>query len=546
VSDQGPIIVAGMHRSGTSLVAAFLSSSGVRMGETLLEADRDNPRGYFEDVEFLEFQRSLLQERAPSNEVGHPDWGWTESETFDTTGLQEHEERAAALVARHSGLWGWKDPRTTLFLEFWDEILKQNATYLLVYRFPWEVAESMLRLAAPVFVEHPEYAWKIWAFYNNRLLEFYRRHRERSILISANALLREPERLGSLLANKLGLKLPSISLDQVRDPQLFSCLPSGDPLVDLTLAAHPGVADLLANLETEADLPATGLWQAQPLRAKQLQPEEPVDLSVVIPCFNQGEFLLEAVASVERAVPDRCELIVVDDGSHDSRTIEILDLLRHASYRVIHQSNAGLAAARNRGIAESRGHYLLPLDADNRLLPGFAAAALQVLDANPQIGVVYGDRVEIGMRNQRVTVPEFDPDRLLWENYIDACALFRREVWEKSGGYDGGAPVWEDWDLWLSALGQGWGFHRLPDPTFEYRVRPASMNVISQAGGVRREVLHYLYRKHGDLYRECFPGALLFAHTEMLEVRKGAEAYRVDRDRLQGEIDRLAKSLETR
>jgi hypothetical protein len=154
--------------------------------------------------------------------------------------------------------------------------------------------------------------------------------------------------------------------------------------------------------------------------------------------------------------------------------------------------------------------------------------------------------MEIGLRNQRVAVPPFDLNRLLWENYMDACAIFRRALWDEAGGYDPRAPVWEDWDLWLGAAGRGWKFHRLADPTFQYRVRPDSMNVIAQAGGIRREVLQYIYGKHRDLYRERFAGTLLFAHTEILEVRKGAEAYRLDRDRLQREVDRLAESTSGR
>jgi glycosyltransferase involved in cell wall biosynthesis len=546
VNESGPIIVTGMHRSGTSLLAALLSDMGVRMGEKLLAPDGWNRRGYFEDVDFVEFHRSILTEMVNLNNAGHPDWGWTESGTLDTSGLRAHKERARSLTAERSGLWGWKDPRTTLFLKFWDEVLERNAVYVLVYRFPWEVAESMLRLGASVFVEHPDYAWKIWTFYNDRLLDFYRHHRDRSILVSVNALLLDPERFGSLLKTEFGLQFSMASFDQVRDPELFASLPCGDPLANLLLAANPEAANLLAALEEEADLPAVGLWKTRPPDGELLQPDGQVDLSIVIPCFEQGEFLLEAVASVERAAPPRCELIVVNDGSHRPRTVETLDLLRNAKYRIISQPNAGVAVARNRGIFESRGRYILPLDADNRILPGFPAAAIQVLQANPKIGVVYGDRIEVGMRNQRVAVPEFDLGRLLWENYMDTCAAFRREVWEEAGGYDSGAAVWEDWDLWLGAAGRGWDFHRLVDPAFEYRVRPGSMSAIAETDGSRPAVRQYIYRKHRELYRQRFPAVLLFGHAELLAVRKGAEAYRLDRDRLQKEIDRLAESLTSR
>jgi glycosyltransferase involved in cell wall biosynthesis len=416
---------------------------------------------------------------------------------------------------------------------------------VLVYRFPWEVAESMQRLGAAVFLDHPEYAWRIWTFYNRHLLDFHRRHPERSVLASANGLLRDPERFAGLLTARLGLQLTGAPLDAVRDPDLFASLPPGDPLMGLAALAHPEAARLLAELDAAADLPATGLWDARPPRGDRLRPQGEVDLSVVIPCFDQGELLVEAVASVERAAPERCELIVIDDGSRQPRTLEVLGLLRDAGYRVISQPNAGLAGARNRGIRESRGRYILPLDADNRLLPGFPAAALRVFEADPGVGVVYGDRLELGARNQRVTVPDLDLDTLLWANFVDACAAIRREVWEQAGGYDPEADAWEDWDLWLGAAERGWRFHRLPDPTFEYRVRPGSMLAHAQSEGIRRTVREHIYRKHRDLYRERFAGVLLAGHTDLLAVREGAEAFHRHRDHLQAEVDRVAPILQT-
>src|SRR6266567_1459774 len=94
-------------------------------------------------------------------------------------------------------------------------------------------------------------------------------------------------------------------------------------------------------------------------------------LSVIIPCFNHGEYLPEAVASVTNLRRGDIELIVVDDGSTDERTREEMDKLAVAGIKVVRQANKGLAAARNAGILASRGEYVLPLDADDRLRPGW-------------------------------------------------------------------------------------------------------------------------------------------------------------------------------
>src|SRR5271157_928118 len=119
--------------------------------------------------------------------------------------------------------------------------------------------------------------------------------------------------------------------------------------------------------------------------------DKPCRVSVVIPCFNHGEFLPEAVESVTALQRDDVELIVVDDGSDDERTRKEMDALPAQAIKVIRQENKGLAAARNAGIAISKGEYVLPLDADNRLHPGYIEHGVRILDSNPHVGVVYGD-----------------------------------------------------------------------------------------------------------------------------------------------------------
>ncbi|HEY2291880.1 MAG TPA: glycosyltransferase, partial [Thermoanaerobaculia bacterium] len=457
-SSSRPIVITGMHRSGTSLVASYLSSLGIHMGDRLIAADRRNPRGYFEDAGLVALHGRILRD-ATVEEPGHRDWGWTESERLDRGVLARYAEEARALAAGRSGgegLWGWKDPRTTLLLDFWDEILEERPLYLLLYRLPWEVADSMQRLGADVFLRNPEWAYPIWTFYNRHLLDFHRRHPNRSLLVSVNALLRDPALLAPLLREKLGLAVAGESLEAVRDRGLFVSLEPRDPLVSLVAAISPRCVEVLAGLDAAADLPATGLWSASPLQGERWRPEGPVDLSVVIPCYQQGELLVEALASAERSAPERCEIIVIDDGSRQPRTLEVFQILRDAGYPIISQPNAGLSAARNRGIREARGRYILPLDADNRLVPAGIAASLRILEEDPEVAVAYGDRIDFGLRSGRISHAEFDPGLLLWTNTIDACAVYRREVWESCGGYDPAMNSWEDWEFWIAALARGW------------------------------------------------------------------------------------------
>jgi transposase-like protein len=125
-----------MHRSGTSLTAAFIHKIGLDLGDNLLKYNYWNPKGYFEDIDFVEFQRTVLQTCSPSDETGFPDWGWTESEQLDLQKLNTNIEPAKQLVksrSNHSELWGWKDPRTSLMLDFW--VVLHSQEYLLSFTY---------------------------------------------------------------------------------------------------------------------------------------------------------------------------------------------------------------------------------------------------------------------------------------------------------------------------------------------------------------------------------------------------------------------------
>src|ERR1041384_5270117 len=113
---SSPLIVAGMHRSGTSMTAALLSRLSIDMGRELLASDANNARGYFEGVDFLSLQRRMISESCAADDGGDPDWGWTEHETLDPQGFARFHDEARKLIAERADRqvpWGWKDPRTT-------------------------------------------------------------------------------------------------------------------------------------------------------------------------------------------------------------------------------------------------------------------------------------------------------------------------------------------------------------------------------------------------------------------------------------------------
>jgi glycosyltransferase involved in cell wall biosynthesis len=201
---------------------------------------------------------------------------------------------------------------------------------------------------------------------------------------------------------------------------------------------------------------------------------------------------------------DVCEVILVDDGSTDQQTTRIIDQLQGEGIRVIRQANSGLAAARNAGIAAASGEFILPLDADNRIRPALIEHAVRILRDDSRIGVVYGDAQYFGAKEGRWTVGPFERARLLNWNYIDACAVFRKKVWEQNCGYDQNMPVMgmEDWDFWLGAVEHGWEFAYVPQILFDYRVSQGS--VITRVYGKENAIGDYVASKHAYLYRDTY------------------------------------------
>jgi len=203
-------------------------------------------------------------------------------------------------------------------------------------------------------------------------------------------------------------------------------------------------------------------------------------VSIVIPCYNQGTMLREALASVEQVRNGNLlEAIVVDDGSTEVETKKILDELEYDGHCVLRQPNRGPGAARNTGIRFAKSEFILPLDSDNHLRDLYLNEGISILKENPGAGVVYADAEYFGERSGPWDVPEFDLLSLIRWNFVDACALYRKKLWEEVGGYDEYKPLsgLEDWEFWLRVASHGGTFVHVRKVGFDYRVRTESMGV---------------------------------------------------------------------
>ena len=226
------------------------------------------------------------------------------------------------------------------------------------------------------------------------------------------------------------------------------------------------------------------------------------DVSVVIPCYNQGAFLPEAVESVRSQTHKNLEIIIVDDGSDDGETADLCSALEGPGLRVLSTSNQGLAAARNNGIAEAAGTYILPLDADDTIAPEYISEALEVFESDSRVGIVYCQARLFGAVEGDWQLPDYSLAEMLRDNVIFCSALFRREDWERVGGYDQGMVYgWEDYDFWLSLIERGRTVHRLQGHYFFYRVSPESM-VRSKDKTQKVEMFKRIFQRHHELFSD--------------------------------------------
>jgi glycosyltransferase involved in cell wall biosynthesis len=224
-------------------------------------------------------------------------------------------------------------------------------------------------------------------------------------------------------------------------------------------------------------------------------------ISVVIPCYNHGKYVEEAIISVKKQTFSDYEIIVVNDGSTDKETIMVLEQLRE-KYRdvlFIDQENGHLANARNTGIRVSQGKFFLPLDADDKIAPQMLAQCFAEIEKDDRLGFVYTYTQFFGDFTATLPRPQYDFYELLRKNYIVASALIRKSAWQEIGGYDENMQSgYEDWEFYIRLGKSGWHGNLITKPLFCYRKHGASM--ISDATIKNDMNAKYIRTKHADVY----------------------------------------------
>jgi O-antigen biosynthesis protein len=248
-------------------------------------------------------------------------------------------------------------------------------------------------------------------------------------------------------------------------------------------------------------------------------------VSVIMPVFNAARWLPRALDSVAAQTYRNFELVIVDDGSTEARTHDILDdAARRPGVTVHRTENRGPSLARNLAIERSRGAYILPLDADDWLAPTFLDKTAVLLNADPELGVVHTWVGLVGGHHGVWRTGGFTLSELLARCTIHVASLFRRELWADVGGYDPRfVESWEDWDLWLGAAARGWRGRCVPEVLVYYRRSATSRERAAREPGVSTRLMRELVAKHRALYEANLEEAMARMYEERAETARMLE-----------------------
>ena len=244
-------------------------------------------------------------------------------------------------------------------------------------------------------------------------------------------------------------------------------------------------------------------------------------VSVVIPCYNDAEYIEQSINSALKQFYDPIEIIVVDDGSN-AATKAVLKKLEPKITKLITQENQGQSTARNVGIKVANGEYILVLDSDDFFEPTFAEKALQRFKEDKEIKIIisYVKRLLLNDKSDFFKPNGGRIEHFLKYNGATGSAMFKKKDWQKVGGYDEAMRQgFEDWEFYIRLLKDGGYAFVIPEPLFNYRIKENSTT--TRANKNKTTLLQYIYFKHKELYQENFE--LLVNHLLCLLEREEFE-----------------------
>lgn len=244
-------------------------------------------------------------------------------------------------------------------------------------------------------------------------------------------------------------------------------------------------------------------------------------VSIIVPCYNHGAFLSEALDSVLLQTISDWECIIVNNGSTDnSEAVAKSYLEKDSRFKYFFQENKGVSSARNFAIANASGEYILPLDADDKIGKNYLEKGITLLKNQPLLKVIYCNAELFGELSGRWNLPPFKMQEFLIENKIFCSAIYRKSDFQKTKGYDEQMKSgFEDWEFWITMIDNESQVYRIPEVLFYYRVRQGSRNdAIVLNLDLQQQLREYIYDKHKEAYLKYCPVPFLTQQIANLEV----------------------------
>lgn len=240
-----------------------------------------------------------------------------------------------------------------------------------------------------------------------------------------------------------------------------------------------------------------------------------------MPCFNDGEYIRESINSALNQTYKNIELIIIDDGSTDIKTINILNSIRDKRIKVLKTKRLGPSGARNEGIRNSNGKYILPLDSDDLIDKTYIEKAVNIMEEREDVGIVYCKAELFGEINGPWELPKYDIKNMLVDNVIFVTSIFRKADWELVGGFDTDYIYGlEDYDFWLSILELNKEVVQIQEVLFKYRIKQQSRNKSFEDNEENVKLTYEkLYRKHTRLYNKYYDEYIILLRNQLISER---------------------------
>lgn len=255
-----------------------------------------------------------------------------------------------------------------------------------------------------------------------------------------------------------------------------------------------------------------------------------IKVSIIVPCYNYAHFMEEALESILAQSYTNWECVIINDGSTDNtEQIALRYCSQDVRFKYYDKENGGHSSARNLGIKNSSGQYILPLDPDDKIAEYYLEKAVTVLENNPSIKIACFQTQLFGDVDQIIKMPPYDLRSLLIVNYMVNTCMFRRSDFDQTKGYDETMLGFEDWNLWIDLLKKGGTVEELPLIGYHYRKKELSVfnTFLKDRKRVYRDLLK-LYMNHINVYEKYFdsPVQLIQENEKMKKVIKAYQQTR--------------------